>query len=87
MNELWNHIRLLDFLNKKFEAFIQKVTVSYDGIIGITGKIADADFGYYHISISGNVISASVNLPSYEGVAIGDINDANNFLTELYDLA
>ncbi|MDR2064716.1 MAG: M12 family metallo-peptidase [Prevotellaceae bacterium] len=61
-----NHgdILLLDFFdNKKYKAIVQKVTVDYDGIKGITAKILDTDFGYCYISISKKGISISADIP------------------------
>ncbi|MDR2652424.1 MAG: gliding motility-associated C-terminal domain-containing protein [Prevotellaceae bacterium] len=60
-------ILLLDFFeNKKYKAVVQKVTIGYDGIIGITAKILDTDFGYCYISISEKGISVSVDIPQYD---------------------
>ncbi|MDR1552529.1 MAG: Ig-like domain-containing protein, partial [Prevotellaceae bacterium] len=60
-------ILLLDFFdNKKYKAVVQKVTVSYDGITGITAKILDTGFGYCYISISEKGISISADIPQQD---------------------
>ncbi|MDR1346963.1 MAG: gliding motility-associated C-terminal domain-containing protein [Prevotellaceae bacterium] len=57
-------ILLLDFFDgKKYTAIVQKVTVSYDGITGITAKILDTEFGYCYISVSEKGISMSADIP------------------------
>ncbi|MDR1199133.1 MAG: M12 family metallo-peptidase [Prevotellaceae bacterium] len=57
-------ILLLDFFEgKKYAATVKKVTVSYDGITGITAKILDTEFGHCYISVSEKGISMSADIP------------------------
>ncbi|MDR0421238.1 MAG: M12 family metallo-peptidase [Prevotellaceae bacterium] len=60
-------ILMLDFFdNKKYRATVQKVTVGYDGIVGITAKILDTEYGYCFISVSEKGISISADIPQLD---------------------
>ncbi|GHT20945.1 hypothetical protein FACS189430_00210 [Bacteroidia bacterium] len=55
---------LLDFFgDKRYKAVVLQVGKSYDGIIGITTQVANTQFGYCYISIAGNDIALSAELP------------------------
>ncbi|GHT29819.1 hypothetical protein AGMMS49574_07640 [Bacteroidia bacterium] len=55
---------LLDFFsNKKYEATIQNVTHSYNGVVSITAKIAGTDYAYCYISVSDEGIAINADLP------------------------
>ncbi|GHT38853.1 hypothetical protein AGMMS49965_03370 [Bacteroidia bacterium] len=55
---------LLDFFdNKQYEAVVLQVSKSYDGIVGITAQVANTQFGYCYISVAGNNIALSAELP------------------------
>ncbi|MDR0755286.1 MAG: M12 family metallo-peptidase [Prevotellaceae bacterium] len=75
-------ILLLDFFDsKKYRAVVQKVTVDYDGIKGITAKILDTDFGYCYISISEKGISISADLPQQDEQFFVATKNGKSYLT------
>jgi hypothetical protein len=75
-------ILLLDFFaDKQYQAIIQNVTRSYDGITGITAKIADTDFGYCYISISDEGIAISADLPQMDEQFMVSKRNGKNYLS------
>ncbi|GHT71358.1 hypothetical protein AGMMS50239_40480 [Bacteroidia bacterium] len=74
---------LLDFFgDKRYKAVVLQVSKSYDGITGITAQVADTGFGYCYISVAGNNIALSVEIPQKnEFFSIKKINE-KNYLTE-----
>ncbi|MDR1984929.1 MAG: M12 family metallo-peptidase, partial [Prevotellaceae bacterium] len=76
-------ILLLHFFdNKKYEAVVEKVTVSYDGVMGITAKILNTEFGYCFISISEHGISISADLPQYDEQFFVATKDGKSYLSQ-----
>lgn len=67
---------LLDFFeDKKYKAIIKNVSVSNDGITGISAQILDSDFAYCFISVSEKSISISADLPLLdEQYFVGSVN-------------
>ncbi|MDR1459166.1 MAG: M12 family metallo-peptidase [Bacteroidales bacterium] len=76
-------ILLLDFFeDKKYQAIVQKVTVSYDGITAITAKILDAEFGYCYISISERGIAISVDIPQHDEQFLVSTKNGRSYLSQ-----
>ncbi|GHT33616.1 hypothetical protein FACS189434_08150 [Bacteroidia bacterium] len=75
---------LLDFFgDKRYKAVVLQVGKSYDDITGITARITNTDFGYCYISIAGNNIALSAELPQKdEFFSVKKINGENYHLTE-----
>ncbi|GHT24281.1 hypothetical protein AGMMS4957_17050 [Bacteroidia bacterium] len=74
---------LLDFFDdKQYEAVVLQVSKSYDGIVGITAQVANTQFGYCYISVAGNNIALSAELPQKnEFFSVKKIN-GKYYLTE-----
>ncbi|MDR0872155.1 MAG: M12 family metallo-peptidase [Prevotellaceae bacterium] len=74
---------LLDFFgDKRYKAVVLQVGKSYDGITGITAQVTDTEFGYCYISVAGNNIALSAELPQKdEFFSVKKIN-GENYLTE-----
>ncbi|MDR1112168.1 MAG: cadherin-like beta sandwich domain-containing protein [Bacteroidales bacterium] len=70
---------LLDFFsNKRYKAIVKQVSKSYDGITGITTQILDSQWGYCYISVLGNDVAISAELPqSNEYFSTGKLNGKN----------
>lgn len=55
---------LLDFFaDKQYKAVVKNVTISNDGVIGITARIVDSEFAYCYMSVSPSGISIMAELP------------------------
>ena len=51
------------FADKKYEAVVRRVTVGYDGMVGITAQILNTEAGYCYISVSDDGVAISAELP------------------------
>jgi hypothetical protein len=57
-------VLLLDFfVNRQYHAEIQSVTRSYDGVLSISAKIKESNYGFCYISISESGILINADLP------------------------
>ncbi|GHT60870.1 hypothetical protein AGMMS50239_10660 [Bacteroidia bacterium] len=80
------NILLLDFFDEKqYKAEIKNITNSYDGVIGITAKIADS-YGYCYISISKSGILINAELPEKNEMFVVSEGKAGTYLSQ-YNLS
>ena len=51
------------FADKRYEAVVRRVTVGYDGMVGITAQILNTGAGYCYITVSDEGVAISAELP------------------------
>ena len=74
-------ILLLDFFEgKQYKAVIKNVRKNETGLISITGKIENTEFGYCYIVISDKGITISVELPETDEVFIASTKEGKSYL-------
>ncbi|MDH6305837.1 hypothetical protein M2459_003048 [Parabacteroides sp. PF5-5] len=75
-------ILLLDFFeDKQYRALIKKVTRNKNGIIGITAKVEDTDFGYCYLSVSDKGILINTELPEKDEFYIATSRLSDGYLS------